>query len=208
MRRAWRKRLLAFMLARCSGRHDRFLADRKRALLADLKGLILEIGPGTGVNLPYYPPGIRWIGIEPNPFMHPYLRSKAERLGLRIDLRDGTAERLEVEDNSINAVVSTLVLCSVRDVRGTLQEILRVLSPGGRFLFIEHVAAPSGTWLRRVQRWVRPISKALADGCCPDRETWLMLERSGFEHVEYEPFRLPLPIVSPHIAGVATKKAR
>ncbi len=204
---AWRKRLMAFMLARLSGKHERFVANRKRALFTELHGDVLEIGPGTGANLRYYSTGIRWIGIEPNPFMHPYLKREAERLGLKIDLRDGQAERLVLEDGSLDAVVSTLVLCSVKDVPGALREILRVLKPGGRFLFIEHVAAPPRTWLRRVQRWVRPVSKALADGCCPDRETWKAIEQGGFERVDYEHFRVPILITATHIAGVANKVA-
>lgn len=202
-----RKRLTAFMLAKFNGKHERHVADRKRALLGDLSGDVLEIGPGTGVNLPYYPSGIRWIGIEPNPFMHPYLKRQAEQLGIQVEIREGRAERLDVPDHSMDAVVSTLVLCSVQVVPGALGEILRVLKPGGRFVFIEHVAAPPGMWLRRVPRWVRPVSRALADGCCPDRETWVAIEKGGFEHLTLEHFRVPIPITSPHIAGSATKKA-
>jgi len=200
------KRLMPFLLARFNARYERFLADRKRTLLADLCGNVLEIGPGIGANLPYYPTGICWVGIEPNPFMHSYLRRAADRLGLAIEIRDQRAERLEVPDGSVDAVVSTLVLCSVHDVPGTLQQILRVLKPGGRFVFIEHVAAPPGTWLRRIQRWIRPVSMALADGCCPDRETWIAIENAGFARVEYEHFRVPVPIAGTQIAGVAIKK--
>jgi SAM-dependent methyltransferase len=202
---ALRKRFMAFMMARCSGRHERHVADRKRALLGELHGDVLEIGPGTGVNLAYYPRGINWIGIEPNPFMHPSLKREAERLGLRIEIRSGSAEQLEVEDGSVDWVVSTLVLCSVSDLWRSLGEIRRVLRPGGRFVFLEHVAAPSGSGLRRLQRWVRPISKVLADGCCPDREIWIALERGGFGFLRYDRFRVPIPIASPHIAGVAAK---
>lgn len=123
-----------------------------------------------------------------------------------MDIRSGTAERLEAEDNSVNAVVSTLVLCSVADLSGTLQEIRRVLKPGGRFFFLEHVAAPRGTWLRRVQSGIRPIWQAIGDGCHPDRETWVALENAGFKSVNYQSFRAPVPaIVSPQIIGVATK---
>lgn len=116
------------------------------------------------------------------------------------------AEHLEFADNSIDAVVSTLVLCSVEDLEGTLQEILRVLKPGGRFYFLEHVAAPQGTWLRRMQQWIRPVWKKLGDGCRPDRETWVALEQAGFEQVEYQRFSAPVPaIVRPQIIGVAMK---
>ena len=75
---------MAFLLTRFGGKHERHVADRKRALLSDLKGDVLEIGPGTGVNLRYYRNGIRWIGVEPNPFMHPYLRQEAKRVGLQV----------------------------------------------------------------------------------------------------------------------------
>jgi ubiquinone/menaquinone biosynthesis C-methylase UbiE len=197
---------MAFLLARFGGKHERHVADRKRALLSELNGDILEIGPGTGVNLRYYGSGIRWIGVEPNPFMHPHLRQEAMRVGLKIDLRSGKAERLDIGDESMDAVVGTLVLCSVEDVRGTLREIQRVLRPGGRFVFLEHVAAPPKTWLRRLQRLVRPVSRLLADGCCPDRETWRVLVGAGFARVDYQSFRVPIPITAPHIAGVAVKR--
>lgn len=197
---------MAFLLARFGGKHERHVADRKRALLSELSGDVLEIGPGTGVNLRYYRNGIHWIGIEPNPFMHPYLREEAKRVGLKVDIRSGTAERLDIGDESVDAVVGTLVLCSVEDMRGTLREIQRVLRPGGRFVFLEHVAAPPDTWLRRLQRLVRPVSRLLADGCCPDRETWKVLLGAGFAQVDYQSFRVPIPITAPHIAGVAVKR--
>lgn len=212
----WYKRVFAWLMAQGSPGYERAVGDcagrtlreRKQALFANIHGDVLEIGPGTGPNLPYYPRDIHWIGIEPNPYMHSYLKKEAERLGLNIDLRSGTAERLDAEDNSIDAVVSTLVLCSVPDLPGTLQEVLRVLKPGGRFLFIEHVAAPQGTLLRKIQSGIKPIWKAIGDGCNPDRETWIALENAGFESVNYQHFEAPVPLVSPHIVGVATKKAK
>ena len=124
-----------------------------------------------------------------------------------MELRTGSAERLDVEDATADAVVSTLVLCSVADLAAVLKEIRRVLKPGGRFVFIEHVAAPQGTWLRRAQRAFRPLSKTFADGCQPDRETWRAIEAAGFAQVDLEHFRAPAPIISPHIAGVAVKEA-
>jgi len=211
-RAGWSKRVHAWVMAKGSPKIDKFYADYKQALFASLQGDVLEIGPGTGPNLPYYPVGIRWIGIEPNPYMHPYLRKEAERLGLHVDLRRGNAENLETDDKSVDAVVGTLILCTVPDVSRTLQEVLRVLKPGGRFVFVEHVAAPRGSWRRRVQQLARPVWKALADGCHPDRETWLALENAGFESVSLQhfliPFPMAFPIVGPHIAGVATKKSR
>jgi SAM-dependent methyltransferase len=197
---------MALALSRFHGRYERLVALRKRALFAGLSGTVLEIGPGTGANFVYYPPDIRWIGIEPNPFMHPHLRAAAAGAGLSIDIRDGRADRLECDDESVDAVVSTLVLCSVSDVSGALLEIQRVLRPGGRFLFIEHVADLPGTWLRRTQRLLRPLVRTLADGCHLDRDTALAIERHGFAGVAYQCFRLPIPLVSPHIIGIATKR--
>ncbi|MBI3950725.1 MAG: class I SAM-dependent methyltransferase [Acidobacteria bacterium] len=202
----WSKRFHAWLLAKGSAKYQRVVADRKRRLFADVRGDVLEIGPGTGVNLAYYQRDIRWIGIEPNPFMHAYFKEEAQRLGLNVDLRLGAAERLEAEDHSVDVVVSTLVLCSVPDLAGALQEILRVLKPGGRFLFMEHVAAPRGTRLRRIQRCIQPVWKVLGDGCHPDRETWAAIENAGFESVKIEHFPVPFPIIGPHIMGEAIRK--
>lgn|SRR5574337_223966 len=203
----WRKRVFAWMLAKGNARYERAMADRKRALLGQISGTVVEIGPGAGVNLGYYAPGVRWIGVEPNPYFQPYLQRKAEKLGLRVELRGGTAERLGLEDSSADAVVSTLVLCSVEDLEAALREISRVLKPGGHFVFIEHVAAPRGTWLRQLQRTWRPLARIFADGCHPDRETCTAIESAGFAEVKLDRFRAPLPLVSPHIAGVAVKAA-
>jgi ubiquinone/menaquinone biosynthesis C-methylase UbiE len=199
------KRLFAWLMASTSSEYDKIVGNRKRELFAHLQGKVLEIGPGTGPNLAYYPKDIQWIGIEPNSFMHSYLQAEAEKQSLNIDLRTGTAEKINVEDNSVDTVISTLVLCSVPNLTATLQEILRVLKPGGRFLFIEHVAASPGTWLRTVQNTVRPVWQVIGDGCQTNRETWKALENAGFSNVDYEHCQTPLPIVSPHIIGVATK---
>jgi ubiquinone/menaquinone biosynthesis C-methylase UbiE len=211
----WYKSVFAWMMAHLSAEYEqavsdcagRTLRERKHSLFANIHGDVLEIGPGTGPNLSYYPKDIHWIGIEPNPYMHSYLNKEAERLGLNINIRNCSAERIDAEDNSMDAVVSTLVLCSVPNLTATLQEILRVLKPGGRLLFIEHVAAPQGTWLRKLQSGIKPIWKVLGDGCNPDRETWIVLENAGFDSVNYQHFEAPVPLVSPHIVGVAIKKA-
>jgi ubiquinone/menaquinone biosynthesis C-methylase UbiE len=203
----WRKRFHAWMMARGNSKYEKTLAARKRELFRSISGNVLEIGAGTGPNLAYYPKDIHLVGIEPNPFMHKYLRKEAQRLGMAIDVHEGTAENVGLRENSVDAVVGTLVLCSVPDVPRTLKEILRVLKPGGRFYFVEHVAAPRGTVLRRIQRWVHPFWKRIADGCHPDRETWNSLEEAGFGKVTYDRFNVPAPVVGPHIAGVAVKKS-
>ncbi len=200
-----RKRAFAWLMANCTGRHERAVASRKRELLRNLSGTVVEIGPGAGANLEYYGLGVRWVGVEPNPHMHPYLKRAARAVGLNLELREGFADRLEFADGSVDVVVSTLVFCSVEDVPAALGEIRRVLKPGGEFVFLEHVAAPEGSGTRRWQRRIAPFSSYFADGCHPDRETWKAIEEAGFSDVCIEHFRVPLPLIGPHIAGVATK---
>jgi ubiquinone/menaquinone biosynthesis C-methylase UbiE len=205
-RTSWYYRLHAWALARGSATYEDAVAERKRRLFGDLHGTVLELGPGGGVNLSYYPKEIHWIGIEPNPYNHPNIRKAAEHAGLNnIEFRSLAGNRLEADGNSIDAVVSTLVLCTVPNPDATLGEILRVLKPGGRFAFIEHVAAPRGRFLRSVQSFLKPMWQFVADGCCPNRETAQAIRQAGFSTVNIECFRAPLPIVSPHIAGMATK---
>lgn len=204
MRLASYQRCFAWAMHRFSTRYERLMAARKRELLGGLRGTVLEIGPGTGPNLRHYPSGVRWVGVEPNPYMHPYLVREAQRCGVAADVRAGVAERLPLEAESVDAVVATLVLCSVRDPAAVLGEVERVLKPGGCFYFLEHVAASSGSGLRHLQRWCRPWWQCLADGCRPDRETDRELT-AYFTHLEIERFRLPLGLVGPHIAGKALK---
>ena len=201
-----RQRIFAWALASFNTRYEQFASKYKQQLLANLTGTVLEIGPGTGVNLRYLnSTRVRWIGVEPNPFMQPYLREEANRLGMAIEIRIGTADALPVADNSVDAVISTLVLCCVTSQQRSLQEVLRVLRPGGTLAFIEHVAAPRRSWLRRIQDLLTPVWKGLGDGCCPNRETWVELERVGFETVTYERITAPTLVVSPQIVGVAIK---
>jgi ubiquinone/menaquinone biosynthesis C-methylase UbiE len=204
--------LCACMMAHGAGRYERFIAGRKRRLLGGVGdgGTVLEIGAGTGVNIPYLPRSMaRYIAVEPNPYMHPHLLKMAREHSAAVDLRDRPFEEIQIPDASVDAVVCTLVLCSVADPALVLERIGRMLRPGGRFIFIEHIAAPPGTWLRAVQRSIRPLWRRLGDGCHPDRETANLIEErsdsgSGcFASLNLERFRAPLPMVSPHIAGTA-----
>lgn len=200
-----RDRFMAWFMTRSGGTYHLHTGDRKRHLLSDLSGTLVEIGSGTGPNLQYLPRDLMVIGVEPNPFMHPhFLRESSERNG-RSHLVRGSAEALPFPDESVETVLSTLVLCSVGGLDVALREIHRILKPGGRFIFLEHVGAPPGSWLRRFQRWVKPVWSAVGDGCEPDRDTEENLLRAGFREVRLERFSLPIPLVSPHIAGVARK---
>ena len=105
-------------------------------------------------------------------------------------------------------VVSTLVLCSVANPEATLQEIHRVLKPGGRFIFLEHVAAPEGSGLRRLQNLAQPAWTTMADGCHPNRETGVSLERVGFESLALRFSIHTLHWVTPHCHGAVSRSNR
>jgi SAM-dependent methyltransferase len=188
-----------------SGPYERFIAPRKRRLLEGLSGTVLEIGPGTGSNLPYIPRAVRYIAAEPNVYMHDRLRAAAAERAIDLELRAQATESLDLPEGSIDAAVCTLVLCSVENPAAVIDRALHFLRPGGQFVFIEHTAAAAGTWLRAMQRTVRPVWRVLGDGCHPDRETWNVLGGAGFGSLNYERFYAPFPIVSPHIAGIAIR---
>ncbi len=141
--------------------------------------------------------------------MHAKLRAKAEASGIPCEFRTADATAIDLLDASVDAVVSTLVLCSVASAEQTLQEIRRVLKPGGRFVFLEHVADLPGTRTRWAQDRIVPIWRFLADGCHPNRELENAIRSAGFQSCELAAFRLPRElhawIVAPHIAGYAIK---
>jgi SAM-dependent methyltransferase len=186
---------------------DRTYGKRKRALFRDLPRQVVEIGPGAGANLRYYAPGTRVIAIEPNPAMHRRLRKNAARHGVDLEIRGIRGEVLDLPDASCGAVVGTLVLCTVEDPRRVVSEVHRILKPGGRFVFVEHVAAPQGTRLRRVQDALHASWRRFFDGCHLNRSTHLVLKEAGFASIEMDCFLLKVPFVPvrPHIFGQAVK---
>jgi len=159
-------------------------AARKRAALGALTGTVLEIGAGAGANFGYFRPGIRWLGLEPHPRRGAELARTAARYGHRTPVLAAPAERIPLDGASVDAVAATVVLCSVFDQDAVLAEVRRVLRPGGRFAFFEHVAAPAGTWSRRLQRCVAPVTRRFDGGCDPGRQTWQAIEAAGFGQVD------------------------
>ncbi|MBY0373376.1 MAG: class I SAM-dependent methyltransferase [Bryobacteraceae bacterium] len=200
-----RKRLFAWMLERFNTRHNRDLEPYKRALFGGLRGRVVEIGAGGGVNLPFFSAEVDWTGIEPNLAFEPYFAAREREAAARTRLQMGDAQALPFDEDSVDAVVSTLVLCSVRDQSAVLGEVRRVLKPGGRFLFIEHVAAELGSAHRRRQQWIRPCCAWLGDGCDPLRDTGAAITAAGFSRVRQSRFYVPAIPIFPHIEGEAIK---
>jgi len=178
-------------------------------LLGEAKGDVLEIGSGTGANLPHYPPHLRSLVLsEPDGAMRRKLRAKlAEQSFAGTIVEDFEARRLGVADASFDCVVSTLVLCSVPSQREALAEIARVLRPGGRLLFIEHVGACDHGGVRRLQRLLEPLWKRLCGNCHLSRKTKEAMEEAGFEFERLSRSRLAVPgaALFPVIRGVARR---
>jgi ubiquinone/menaquinone biosynthesis C-methylase UbiE len=203
----FRGRLNAWILRALDGYADRKYRHVKRELFGGLPHTVLEIGAGDGANFRYLNPGTHVIALEPNLHMHSYLRAAAARHHVTVDVRAGVAEQIPLPDECVEAVIASLVLCTVTDPARSLAEIRRVLRPGGRFSCIEHVAAPEGTTLALSQRLLRRPWRWLFEGCETQRHTEELLRAGGFESVEVQPFTLRTALVPirSQIAAVAVR---
>jgi ubiquinone/menaquinone biosynthesis C-methylase UbiE len=179
----------------------------KRELIAGLTGTVLEIGAGRGSNFGLLSPEVSWIGLEPHARSRRALRKTATASGLPWQVLPAPAERIPLPTASIDAVLSTMVLCSVGDLGAVLAEVQRVLRPNGRFVFFEHVAAERGSWTYRWQRLAAPVTRRFDRGCDPGRPIDLAIE-SAFETVELRRFTSPGRFAVPLIAGSAYPESR
>jgi ubiquinone/menaquinone biosynthesis C-methylase UbiE len=182
----------------------RWMGERRRRLLAGARGAVLEIGGGTGANLAHYRNVDRVTIAEPDPFMRNRIGPKLDEARVPVEVSAAGAEALPYPDGSFDTVVSTLVLCTVPDQEAALDEVRRVLRPGGRLLFIEHVRAAGSA--ARWQDRLEPLWRRLLAGCHPNRDTVTAIEEAGFEIETFESFYPPDPLSSltPHVQGSAT----
>jgi ubiquinone/menaquinone biosynthesis C-methylase UbiE len=181
------------------------LRAMRAELLAGAGGRVVELGAGTGANLELYPEAVEeLVLVEPDPHMTKRLREKLAASTRSARIVEAPAERLPLESGGFDTAVSTLVLCTVPDPAATITELTRVLRPGGRLLFIEHVRAEDPGLARWQDRLERPW-RFLADGCRCNRDTLATIRASGFELGEIERDRTPkaLPIVEPLVRGAA-----
>ncbi|MDQ1374281.1 MAG: hypothetical protein QOJ09_1619 [Actinomycetota bacterium] len=186
------------------------LADRRRRLLADATGRVLEIGGGTGANLAHYPAGLEQVVVlEPDAAMRERLLRRVPGADLHLEVHDAGIEDAVFPDASFDTVVTTLSLCTVPDLDVALTEVRRLLKPDGRLLFLEHVRA-SG--LQGVaQRVSGPVWTRLAAGCHPDRDILGAMRTSGLAVTDCDRFRVRLavnPLINWAVQGVARHTRR
>lgn len=182
----------------------------RRRLLATAAGEVLEIGAGDGATFALYPPAVtRVLAVEPEPYLRARATERASAAAVPVDVVDGVAERLPAADGSVDVVVASLVLCSVSEQAPVLAEVLRVLRPGGRFFFYEHVA-DERPGRRKVQRVLdATLWPRLLGGCHTGRDTVAAVAAAGFVLDEVDRFDFPDPRspAAAHVLGRATRPA-
>ena len=175
--------------------------EYRTELVAGLRGRVLEIGAGSGLNFKLYTPDVEVVALEPEPNM---ARRAAERIGevaARVRLVRGAAERLPCKDASFDAVVLSLVMCSVRSPKRAAAEMRRVLRPDGELRMFEHVRSESATHARWQDR-LTPLWSPFSGGCHPNRDTAATMRAAGFD-VDVRRFPVgPATPARPHILGV------
>jgi len=186
---------------------DAEIGDHRRRLLAGLTGRVLEVGAGTGLNFPHYPATVTEVlAIEPEPYLRRLALAAARQAPVPIRVVDGTAEALPAPDRTVDTVVASLVLCTVADLDQALAEVRRVLRPGGRLRFYEHVRAEEPREARWQDRLERPWGW-LVGGCHPNRDTVAAITAAGLRLVQLDRFDLRAmpPLARPHVLGVAER---
>lgn len=165
-----------------------FWAKYRQQQLSSVDGEVLEIGVGTGLNLPHYPDHVKRITtVEPNPGMTKKLQRRIAETGIDVEKRAIGSESLPFDDGAFDCIVSTLTFCSIPKVEQAMSELFRVLVPGGRILFLEHGISPDAkvaTWQRRLDRFQRII----ACGCSLTLDIPALLATQPFRSVEIDNF--------------------
>jgi ubiquinone/menaquinone biosynthesis C-methylase UbiE len=199
-----------FYLRMASGRKARGEDEHRRRLLEGLSGRVIEVGAGNGLNFPFYPDTVtEVVAVEPEPLLREAATKAAGEAPVPVEVIDAVSGRLPVQDESFDAGVASLVLCSVPDQERALAELHRVVRSGGELRFYEHVVAHRPV-SRRLQRladatfWPR-----VGGGCHLSRDTGAAIEQAGFDLEESKRFSFtpgaPVPPL-PHILGVARRR--
>ena len=192
-------RLFAALYDTATSPFERVVEEHRRYLARGASGEVLDVGAGTGANFPYFADAATVHAVEPDPHMRKRAHRRAAREDVNVEVRGDLAESLSYDDATFDRVTAGLVFCTVEEPQEALDEIARVLRPGGEFRFLEHVA-DDGVG-RLLQETANPVWRRCAGGCRLDRDTVSMFEvHDSFETVEVERFR-GVPPVSPLVRG-------
>jgi len=201
----WGRAFSAFYDRAMKSTEEAGMREVRRETLAGASGRTVDIGAGTGLNVDLYPAAVTELVLaEPDEHMLKRLQPKVPAWGRGVDVVQAPAGDLPFDDDSFDSAVFTLVLCTVPDPVGALKEAARVLKPGGRLLFVEHVRSPDPKLARWQDRLERPW-RLLGDGCHCNRDTIATIEASPFaiEHVERGELPKAPPLVRPLVHGSA-----
>ncbi len=181
--------------------------SRKEILFESHPNVIVEIGAGYGANFRYLRKGTKVKVVEPNAGFKDVLKYQAEKYGINLEIYESVAEEIPLSDDSTPMVISSLVLCSVKNMPKVLSEVKRILQPEGKFVYLEHVRAHKHSWVCKIQRMVKSSWKWFFDGCNVTRDTGRIILMAGFSEIKQDEFQLPTFFVPirPHIAGIAVK---
>ena len=180
------------------------VGEQRKKVIPQARGRVLEIGLGTGLNLPFYDAGrvVELVGVEPSLTMHHLAMRRSRAAGIPVELVGIGAERLPLADHVFETVVSTYTLCTIPDPVLALRELRRVLAPGGRLLFSEHGRAPDES-VRKWQTRIQPVWGKFSGGCHLGRDIPAILKEAGFD-AQVESMYIPGPrIASYHYWGEA-----
>ena len=176
--------------------------EYRTELVAGLRGRVLEVGAGSGLNFKLYEAGADVVALEPEPNMARRAAERVEEADVRVRLVRGAAERLPFADGAFDAVVLSLVMCSVRSPKRAVAEIRRVLRPDGELRMFEHVRSENPKHARWQDR-LTPLWSPFSGGCHPNRDTTATMRAAGFD-VDVRRFPVgPATPARPHILGVA-----
>lgn len=196
-------------LRMASSRKARGEDEYRSRLLAGLHGSVIEVGAGNGLNFPLYPDTVdEVLAVEPEPLLREAASKNAQEAPVKVEVIDGVSGRLPAEDESFDAGVASLVLCSVPDQDRALAELRRVIRPGGELRFYEHVIAERPMWSRLQRLADATFWPHVGGGCHLARDTGRAIERAGFTIETRERFNFtpgaPIPPI-PHILGIARR---
>jgi len=196
----YREQVLPRMLDLGMGRQ--VIADERRKTLAGVGGTVLEVGFGSGRNLPFYPPEVRKVvAVDPSTVAARLARERIAHAAFPVEYVALDGERIDAPDASFDSVVSTFTLCTIPDPAAALAHMRRVLRPGGRFFFVEHGRAPDA----KVQRWqdrLDRVNQALLGGCHLNRDIERLIRDAGFEMERVDKHYLE---GAPRFAGFLTR---